>query len=39
MQMQMTLSDEDIAWDVILRLVRDFHWKLFDPATGRELAL
>ena len=37
-QMLLRISDEDIAWDVILRLARDLQWKIFDPSTGRELS-
>ncbi|MCA9284737.1 MAG: hypothetical protein KDA22_05965 [Phycisphaerales bacterium] len=36
-QMLLTITDEDIAWTVILRLARELQWKLFDPYTGREL--
>ncbi|MCL4210596.1 MAG: hypothetical protein HRU76_16050 [Phycisphaeraceae bacterium] len=36
-QMLLTIDDEDIAWVVILRLARIFHWKLLDPVSGREL--
>jgi hypothetical protein len=36
-QMLLTITDEDIAWVVILRLARELHWKIFDPHSGREL--
>jgi hypothetical protein len=37
-QMLLTINDEDIAWDVVLRLAREFQWKIVDPSTGRELS-
>ena len=37
-QMLLTINDEEIAWQVIMRIGRELRWKLFDPATGRELA-
>jgi hypothetical protein len=36
-QMLMTVTEEEIAWLVIMRLAKGLHWKLLDPATGREL--
>jgi hypothetical protein len=36
-QMLMTIVEEEIAWQVIMRLAKDLQWKLLDPATGREL--
>ena len=36
-QMLMTVVEEEIAWQVIMRLAKDLDWKLRDPATGREL--
>jgi len=36
-QMLLTITDEDIAWVVILRLAKELNWKIFDPYTGREL--
>lgn len=36
-QMLLTITDEDIAWVVIIRLARDLNWKIFDPYSGREL--
>lgn len=37
-QMLLTVSDEDIAWNVILRLARELQWKIVDPNTGRALS-
>ncbi len=36
-QMLMSINEEEIAWQVIRRLVRELDWKLLDPETGREL--
>ena len=36
-QMLMTLTEEDIAWHVVMRLVKQMKWKLLDPMSGREL--
>lgn len=38
LQMLLTVSDEDIAWSVILRLAREMQWKILDPSNGRELS-
>ncbi len=35
-QMLMTVVEEEIAWQVIMRLAKDMQWKLRDMATGRE---
>jgi hypothetical protein len=35
-QMLMTISDDDIAWILIVRLAREFGWKILDPQSGRE---
>jgi hypothetical protein len=35
-QMLMTITEEEIAWQVITPLVKSLKWKLLDPATGRE---
>ncbi len=35
-QMLMTVVEEEIAWQVIMRLAKDMEWKLRDMATGRE---
>ena len=36
-QMLMTIIEEEIAWLVIMRLAKNFNWKIVDPNTGREL--
>jgi hypothetical protein len=36
-QMLMTIVEEEIAWQVIARLVRELGWKVLDPMTGRVL--
>jgi hypothetical protein len=36
-QMLLSISDDDIAWVVIMRVAREFGWKVLDPTTGREL--
>lgn len=36
-QMLLTITEEEIAWHVILRLAKLFEWRIIDPATGREL--
>jgi len=36
-QLLLTVVEEEIAWQVIMRLAKDFQWKLRDVATGREL--
>ena len=37
-QMLLNVSDEDIAWPVIMRLARELQWKILDPSSGRELS-
>lgn len=37
-QMLLSVSDEDIAWGVILKLARALQWKILDPENGRELS-
>jgi len=37
-QMLMTIVEEEIAWQVIMRLAKNLEWKLLDPATGREFS-
>ncbi len=37
-QMLMTIVEEEIAWQVIMRLAKNMEWKLLDPATGREFS-
>jgi hypothetical protein len=34
-QLLLTITEEEIAWQVIERLTKRFDWKLLDPATGR----
>jgi len=36
-QMLLTITEEEIAWLVIMRLARRFNWKLLDMVSGREL--
>lgn len=36
-QMLMTVTEEEIAWLVIMRLAKTFNWKIVDTETGREL--
>ncbi len=36
-QILLSISDDDIAWVVIMRVAREFGWKVVDPTTGREL--
>lgn len=36
-QMLLSITDDDIAWVVVIRLAREFGWKILDPNTGREL--
>ncbi|MHC5008652.1 MAG: hypothetical protein ACYTGF_14970 [Planctomycetota bacterium] len=36
-QMLITITEEEIGWKVLTRLVSEFQWKLLDPGTGREL--
>jgi len=36
-QMLLTITEEEIAWQVIIRMAKSLHWRLFDPASGREL--
>lgn len=36
-QMLLTVVEEEIAWQVILRIARALGWKLLDPTSGREL--
>jgi hypothetical protein len=37
-QMLVTVTEEEIGWQVLTRLVTELHWKLLDPNTGRELS-
>ena len=36
-QMLVTITEEEIGWLVLQRLVRELPWKLLDPSTGLEL--
>jgi hypothetical protein len=36
-QMLVTVTEEEIGWQVLTRLINEFSWKLLDPNTGREL--
>ncbi|MHC4219948.1 MAG: hypothetical protein ACYSU7_16010 [Planctomycetota bacterium] len=36
-QMLVTITEEEIGWQVLTRLINEFQWKLLDPNTGREL--
>lgn len=36
-QMLMTVTEEEIAWLVIMRLAKTFDWKIIDMNSGREL--
>ena len=36
-QMLMSITEEEIAWLVIMRLAKELQWKILDPITGREL--
>jgi hypothetical protein len=35
--MLVTVTEEEIGWQVLTRLINHFQWKLLDPNTGREL--
>jgi hypothetical protein len=37
-QMLLKVVEEEIAWQVIMRLAKSLEWKLHDPATGRVLS-
>jgi hypothetical protein len=36
-QMLVTVTEEEIGWFVLSRLVKEFRWKLLDPNTGMEM--
>jgi hypothetical protein len=36
-QILLTVTEEEIAWHVIMRLAKTFNWKIVDTNTGREL--
>jgi hypothetical protein len=35
--MLVTVTEEEIGWQVLTRLINHFQWKLLDPVTGRQL--
>lgn len=35
LQALLTLTDEDFAWPVVMRLCKDNAWKMMDPESGR----
>ncbi len=37
-QMLVTVTEEEIGWQVLTRLINHFQWKLLDPDTGREMS-
>jgi hypothetical protein len=37
-QMLMSITEEEIAWLVVMRLARELKWKILDPESGRELS-
>ena len=37
-QMLVTVTEEEIGWQVLTRLIHHFQWKLLDPNTNRELS-
>ncbi len=36
-QMLVTVTEEEIGWQVLTRLINHFQWKLLDPTTGQQL--
>jgi len=36
-QMLLTLTEEEIGWQVLMKLIKKFNWRVLDPNTGREL--
>ncbi|MFM8784120.1 MAG: hypothetical protein ACKOFI_02985 [Phycisphaerales bacterium] len=34
-QMEMAVTDDDIAWTIIHRMKKQFGWKCIDPESGR----
>jgi len=34
-QLMVTITDEDFAWSVLMRMCRQLQWKMMDPETGR----
>ncbi|MBX3374596.1 MAG: hypothetical protein KF817_12260 [Phycisphaeraceae bacterium] len=37
-QMLLSITEEEIAWHVIIRVAKALQWRLFDPRSGRELS-
>ena len=37
-QILLTVTEEEIAWQVMMRLAKALEWKLLDPSSGRELS-
>jgi len=36
-QMLLSVTEEEIAWQVIMKMARQLAWRLYDPVSGREL--
>jgi hypothetical protein len=36
-QMLVTITEQEIGWLVLTRMINNFGWKLLDPDSGREL--
>jgi len=36
-QMLVSITEEEIGWQVVLRLAKHFQWKIVDTTSGREL--
>jgi len=34
-QLMVTITDEDFAWAVLMRMCRQLQWKMMDPESGR----
>lgn len=34
-QLMVTITDEDFAWSVLMRMCRQLQWKMMDPESGR----
>lgn len=34
-QVMVSITDEDFAWSVLMRLCRQLRWKMMDPESGR----
>ena len=34
-QVMVSITDEDFAWSVLMRLCRQLKWKMMDPESGR----